>query len=189
MTRTEPDLWASSLRGDGDAFGELYDRHRDRVFRHLRRFSESQADAEDATAVVFLEFWRRRSAVRLVDDSVLPWLIVTATNVGRNASRSRRRYRRALATIPAQDPAADASEDALRRLPLADTDRALAQAIDGLPRLDAHLLALTALEGYSITEAAGVLGLTDGAARVRLFRARKRLRATLGAPAEEGLLS
>ncbi|MCU1529677.1 MAG: polymerase, sigma-24 subunit, subfamily [Frondihabitans sp.] len=189
MTRTEPDLWASSLQGDGDAFGELYDQHRDRVFRHLLRFGESHADAEDATAVVFLELWRRRGSVHVVDDSVLPWLIVTATNVGRNAARSRRRYRGVLLRIPAQEAAADASEDALRRLPLADTDRALARALDELPRVDAQILALTALEGYSLAEAASVLGLTAGAARARLFRARKRLRATLDAPVEEGLLS
>jgi RNA polymerase sigma factor (sigma-70 family) len=189
MTRTEPDLWASSLQGDGEAFGELFDRHRDRVFRHLQRFGESHADAEDATAVVFFELWRRRDAVHVVDDSVLPWLIVTATNVGRNAARSRRRYRRILAEIPAQEEAPDASVDALRRMPVADTDRVLARALDELPRTDAHLLALTALEGYPLAEAATILGLTAGAARVRLFRARKRLRAKLVGPVEEGPLS
>ncbi|WP_396133584.1 RNA polymerase sigma factor [Arthrobacter sp. 1088] len=45
-------------------------------------------DAEDATAAAFLELWRRREGVRLVDGSILPWLLVTTTNTARNLQRS-----------------------------------------------------------------------------------------------------
>jgi RNA polymerase sigma-70 factor (ECF subfamily) len=86
-------LWRRSLDGDGEAFAFLFDRHRDRVFGHAFRLVQTRHDAEDVAASVFLELWRRRAEVRLVDGSVLPWLLVTTTNVGRNSARGTRRYR------------------------------------------------------------------------------------------------
>ena len=180
MSRTETDLWVACLQGERDAFGELFDRHRDRVFRHLLRFGDSPADAEDSTAIVFLELWRRRSAVHLVDGSVLPWLIVTATNVGRNASRSRRRYQRLLDALPPGEPMGDAEREAMVRMRVAATDARLASALAEPSPRDSHLLALTALAGYSITDAAEALGLTPGAARVRMHRLRQKLQLQVG---------
>ncbi len=70
-------LWGRSLTGDGEAFDVLFDRHRDRVFRHACRLADTRQDAEDAVASAFLELWRCRAKVQLVDGSVLPWLLVT----------------------------------------------------------------------------------------------------------------
>jgi DNA-directed RNA polymerase specialized sigma24 family protein len=60
-------LWRRSLEGDGEAFGALFDRHRDRVFGHACRLADTRQDAEDVVASAFLELWRRRAEVRLVD--------------------------------------------------------------------------------------------------------------------------
>jgi RNA polymerase sigma-70 factor (ECF subfamily) len=68
-------LWSRGVDGNGSAFGELFDIHHDRVFRHAYRLVENRHDAEDVTATAFLELWRRRADVRLVDGSVLPWLL------------------------------------------------------------------------------------------------------------------
>jgi DNA-directed RNA polymerase specialized sigma24 family protein len=89
----DPDvaLWERSVAGDGEAFGVLFDRHGSRLFRHVCWMVETRADAEDVVAAAFLELWRRRGDVRLVDGSVLPWLLVTATNASRNVSRGTRR--------------------------------------------------------------------------------------------------
>ncbi len=48
-------LWEKSLQGDGAAFGLLFDRHRDRVFRHAYRLAGKQQDAEDVMSTAFLE--------------------------------------------------------------------------------------------------------------------------------------
>lgn len=100
---TDKVAWARVLAGDSRNFGVLYDRHRDRVFRHALGRLSHPADAEDATAIAFLELWRRRAQVRFVDDSLLPWLIVTTSNVVHNLRRSRRRYERMLARLPEPD--------------------------------------------------------------------------------------
>lgn len=75
----EADHWSAAIAGDAQAFAALFDLHRDRVFRYARRLLGDIHDAEDATAGAVLELWRRRTSVRVVEGSVLPWLLVTTT--------------------------------------------------------------------------------------------------------------
>jgi len=173
----EAALWHRGLRGDAEAFGALFDLHRDRVFRHAFRILQNHADAEDATAVSFLELWRRHTHVRVVNGSVLPWLLVTVTNASRNLRRSRARYWRLLEALPREDSVPSAEEIAFVR---AELSPELGAALKTLGSRDAQLLSLVALEGYQIADAAAALGLTPGAARTRLHRVRTRLQHSLG---------
>ena len=169
-------LWTASLAGDGRAFGVIFERHRDRVFRALRRGAPTATDAEDLTAVVFLELWRRRGDARMVDGTLLPWLLVTAGNVARNANRARRRYTGFLAALPRPEPQPDFADDATGRLDAGAASAALQSSLDALPEVDRHLLVLTAIEGFSLTEASSALGIGYNAAKTRLSRARSKLR-------------
>ncbi len=172
----ETALWSRARSGDGRAFAALFDAHRDRAYRHAARLVESAHDAEDVVAAAFFELWRRREAVPVVDGSVLPWLLVTVTNLARNTGRGLRRHRAAIERLPRsadlEDPARTAEERIAREHLLAVVRR--------LSPDDAALLVLTAVEEFSPAEAAAALGITPGAARVRLHRARKRLQARLG---------
>lgn len=178
MERTDEEVWASVLAGSPADFGVVWDRHRDRVFRHLLGRGSTVPDAEELTAVAFLELWRRRTSVRFVDGSLLPWLVVTAGNVARNAQRSRNRYRAFLARLPGPEVAAD---PAVLVLGPDGNERTQAvwRALDTLGRLDRHLLAMTALEGFTIAESAAALGISEAAAKMRLSRLRRRLRASI----------
>jgi RNA polymerase sigma-70 factor (ECF subfamily) len=60
-------VWRRVIAGDARAFGLIWDRHADRVVRHLLAGGQSHADAEELAATAFLELWRRRSAVRFVE--------------------------------------------------------------------------------------------------------------------------
>lgn len=172
-------LWRRSLDGDGEAFGALFDRHRSRVFRHACRLAHTRHDAEDVVASAFLELWRRRADVRLVDRSVLPWLLVTATNLGRNTARGTRRYRQFLDRLPRPADQPDVAEVALDTHALG-VDARLRAGLRALNKTDAHLFVLVALEGYPVTAAAEQLELSLSAARARLHRVRTRLREQLG---------
>lgn len=176
---TDEDAWRRVVAGEPMLFGELWDRHRDRVFTHLLRLEPSHADAEDLTAVVFLELWRRRDAVRFVDGSMLPWLFVTAQNVHRNAARGRRRYRALISAVPAS-AVAHADVDADPRSEL------IAKALASCKGTDQDLLLLTVIEGYTVGEAAKALGLTEPAARMRLSRLRTTIRTAANAAPLEG---
>lgn len=173
----EHQLWAAALGGDGEAFGLVFDRHKDRVFRHCLRLVDTRADAEDVTASAFLELWRRRHDVRVVDRSVLPWLIVTATNLARNVRRSAQRHQALLARLPRPGPADDPADRYLDASAFEGLEPELAASLRQLPLLDQQLLALVALEGFSQAEAAELLDITVAAAKSRLHRLRTGLRA------------
>jgi len=97
---SDEDEWALALVGDPSAFSRIFLRHRDRVFRHSFRLVPTATDADDAVATVFFETWRRRARIRFVEGSMLPWLLLTATNVARNLRRSTARYRQLLDGLP-----------------------------------------------------------------------------------------
>lgn len=172
----ETELWSRARHGDGRAFAVLFDAHRDRSFRHALRLVDSAHDAEDVVAAAYFELWRRRDAVPLVDGSVLPWLLVTVTNLSRNVGRGRRRHRAAIDRLPRSRDLEDPARTAEERI---ERDRLLA-IVRGLPARDAALLLLTAVEECTPAEAAAALGIAPGTARVRLHRARARMRARLG---------
>jgi RNA polymerase sigma factor (sigma-70 family) len=167
--------WSRALEHDPRAFAAIFDHHEDRVFRHSARLTDSYHDAEDVTAASFFELWRRREVVRLVADSTLPWLLVTATNISRNSRRALRRYRSLLDHMPRVEYVGDPDLDRELESRLRDSDE-LYRAMRTLNSNDASLLMLTAVEGLTVKEAAGLLGITDGAGRVRLHRAKQRLR-------------
>ncbi|MFF2053659.1 RNA polymerase sigma factor [Leifsonia sp. NPDC058194] len=166
--------------GDADAFGALFDLHHDRVFRQALRLTSSVHDAEDVTAVVFMEAWRRRDAMRVVNGSVIGWLLVTANNVHRNHLRSSRRYRVALGTLPPPENTPDHSGAVDDRL---DTDArrtAVRAALARLPKRDQDIITLCVFEELSTTDAAEALGVAAGTVKSRLSRAKARLAELLG---------
>ena len=175
----EPAAWAAALDNDGDAFAAIFDLHRDRVYHHALRMTANVHDAEDVTAATFLELWRRRRSVRVVDGSVLPWLLVTATNLARNLARGLRRYRTLIATLPRAEDARSAEDDALERAEEMRIASQVREALSALTPSDAALITLTMFEHYSAAQAAAALGISDGAARTRLHRARTRMATAL----------
>jgi DNA-directed RNA polymerase specialized sigma24 family protein len=114
----------------------------------------------------------------LVNGSVLPWLLVTATNVGLNTARGTRRYRDLLARLRRGFEVADAPAFVVdSELGVSEQLRA---ALRALGDVDRRLVALVVLHGYPVADAAILLGLTPSAAESRLHRARAQIRERLG---------
>ena len=167
----EAAAWSKARDGDDAAFASLFDVHRDRVFGHALRLLRHAHDAEDITAIVFLEAWRRRDAVRLVEGSIIAWLLVTTNNTVHNHDRSIRRYRRALARLPRpadqDDHASDVDESIDERASRTLVRNAFAQ----LTKRDQDVITLCVLEELPLSEAALLLGIPIGTVKSRLSRA------------------
>lgn len=173
--RDQPDtaLWARVREDDADAFGLLFRRHGERIHGFALRRTADPAAAEDVTAMVFLEAWRRRHQVRLHQPSALPWLYGVAANVLRSRNRTRRRHQAALerlAGLPPRSPdlveaQAEAVEDA----------RTVVAAVARLPRRERDVLTLSVWEGLSHDAIAAALDVPVGTVKSRLARARARL--------------
>ncbi|WP_028272850.1 RNA polymerase sigma factor [Arthrobacter sp. UNC362MFTsu5.1] len=172
-------LWSRSIKGDGEAFRALYIRYRDRIFRHAYRLSGDRQDAEDIMATAFLELWRRRAKVRIVEGSILPWLLVTTTNTARNSGRAAMRYRRLLDSLPRRSETSDPMGDDLFLSYRDALDKDLARALGALNSTDLHLVSLVVFEEFTIAAAAAVLELTPGSAKTRMHRARQRMKVAL----------
>ena len=69
---SDESLLQASANGDERAFSELYERHARTIYNYLLRRLADWSEAEDLTAVVFLEAFRRRSDV-VVEGKLLPW--------------------------------------------------------------------------------------------------------------------
>jgi len=174
-TENDEGLWRDILRGDARQFGVIWDRHSGRVFRHFLKLGFPATDAEDLSATVFLELWRRRNSVRFVNGSILPWLLATANNVGRNAARAKRRYQAFLAKLPPPEPYLDPTQYDIDQPALA----ALQPVWQSARPVDRQLLSLTVIEGFTIAEAATALGISESAAKMRLSRLKSKLRSAI----------
>lgn len=169
----ETELWQRARQDDGAAFAALFDLHHARVFRRAYALLGDVHDAEDIVAAAFFELWRRRRSVPLISGSVRPWLLVTTVNLSFNSRRSAARYQALLRGLPRPESVSGPDGEQ------SETSRRLAVALGQLKPLDAALIVLTVLEDLPVTVAADTVGLKPANARVRLHRARARLRIEL----------
>jgi RNA polymerase sigma-70 factor (ECF subfamily) len=174
---SDQELWSQAASEHASAaFGELFERHADRVYAHCFSRTGSWSMAEDLTSAVFLEAWRRRTQVRFSGDSVLPWLLAVANNATRNADRTLRRHQRLLAKLPPPDSEPDPAADADARVDQERLARHLLCAMSGMRQSEKEVIALCDWAGLSYAEAAAALGVPEGTIRSRLSRARAHLR-------------
>ena len=150
-------------------FEELYEAHRGRVLGYAMRRVELTEDAADVISEVFVIAWRRLDQIPSGDAARL-WLYGTARRVLANHRRGERR-RYALA-----DRLRDELTTSHSGTPLGQELSTLVEAFRRLSLMDRELLALEGWEGLDPAEIAAVLGCSQNAARIRLHRARRRLR-------------
>jgi RNA polymerase sigma-70 factor (ECF subfamily) len=79
-----------AIRRDQDAFGELYDRHAVRVYRHIYYMVGNAAEAEDLTAQTFLRAWEAIERYQVRGAPFVSWLLRIAHNLGVSYLRSKR---------------------------------------------------------------------------------------------------
>ncbi|PZT71009.1 RNA polymerase sigma factor [Streptomyces sp. SW4] len=172
----EQSLRARVRAGDPEAFGRLFDAYASSVHRHAVRVTGSWSTAEDVVSLTFLEAWRLRGRVLPAGESLRPWLLGIATNVMRNMARTARRHQNALARLPPADPVPDFADEVTQRMADQEELSAARRALAGMRRAEREVFTLCVWEGLGTAEAAEALGVSAGTVRVRLSRARKRLR-------------
>lgn len=170
------DLLRAAADGDGEAFAALHDRYERRVLNVCWRIVQQREDAEDATAIAFLELWRHRDRVREIDGSVWPWLLTTTVNVCQTYRRGRGRYRTFLANLR-PEPGDDAATGEVDRRVEQEGHLGLTwSAFAKLTSNEQTILVLCVVEELPQEEVARTLGLTLGTVKSRLSRAKQRLR-------------
>jgi RNA polymerase sigma-70 factor (ECF subfamily) len=163
-------LAVRATAGESAAFDRLVDRYSNRIFAHVFRIVRDREEAEDLTQEIFLRTYR--SLARFNPSRPFKsWIYKIATNAGLNALRSRQR-RGVKVSLDAHHELIDHQAESPRR----ELRDELAHAMEGLAPQPAMLIHLHYQEGMSIREAADIVGMNEGSAKVALHRARKRLR-------------
>lgn len=172
----DADLLGRAQQGDREAFARLYDQHVRAVYWQAYRVLRDADLAEETTQDVFLTAWRRVRSIRVVDDSALPWLLVTARQTALNAHRRRARPDHRTEELEVEPAAARSVEDEVDD---AWVRREIDAAVTALSPTDQELYALCVDGEHTYEQAARVLGVSHGSVRNRVHRLRARLRADL----------
>jgi RNA polymerase sigma factor (sigma-70 family) len=159
------------------AFRMLVERHGPMVVRVCRRVMGDGHAAEEAAQAVFLVLARKAGSIR-VGTTVAPWLYGVARRVAARA-RVRSAARLAREERTARVVAAVRSEAQTTETPPEEDWEAVYQEVDRLPEKYRTPVVLCYLEGQTYEEAAHRIGCPVGTVRVRLSRARERLRERL----------
>jgi RNA polymerase sigma factor (sigma-70 family) len=165
---------------DPDAFVELYHRH----FRHIVAFAvrrcERPGEVADLVAAVWLEVIDSVERYDPRHGRALPWMLGIAANLAASEARRRRRERQAVERLAGRRLL---EEDEAQRLDTTiDASRVaprVRRAMANLPPGERAMAELVVLDELTPAAAAVALGLGGAAGRMRLGRARRKLRAAL----------
>lgn len=174
----------AAAHGDSAAFDALYQRHVNVVYRHAFSLLGTRREAEEVAQDVFVTLWSKIATVRIVDRSLLPWLLTTSRYLCLNRRRAAARHnaRVHIDGLVALPPDSMSVEDRVRNRALREAiDDALAQLSDE----DYTVYLLCIEEGLSYQQASLTMGVSHGAVRNRLARLRAGLRIALGAARDD----
>lgn len=174
----DSELLGATRAGDEAAFLELYERHKDRVYRFAYRMTGSPDLARDVTQSCFVALLDGASRYDANRAGLGTYLCAAARNIClRHATRSWRE-RPLSASVELRPSRVPSPEQEL----LADERARLVRAaILALAPLHREVLILAEYEELGIAAIAEIVGAEVGAVKVRLHRARRRLRAVLEA--------
>ncbi len=148
-------------------FQALYEKYARDVYRFALYLSRDREDAEDITSQTFVRAWNSPGPIR--QSTVKSYLFAIARNCYLQGLRRTRR--RAELDVEMPDPKRGPDAAAEQRAELTDVMRDLQQ----LPELDRSALLMHALDEMPYEDIAVALGLSLGAVKTRIHRARLKL--------------
>ncbi len=161
-------------RGDTDAAGELFEQYSPALLRFADRLLSDRGAAEEVTQEVFVKVITRAHQYDGRAD-VSSWLFAIAAN----ACRDRRRRDRRAMVVPLEAVAepVQKGEGVESRLLARERRGAVRAALESLSEEQREALVLARYHGLPYSEIAGVLGISVGAVKTRIFRAVETLKA------------
>lgn len=177
------DLIRRFQRGQPRAFEALYDRYKDYVYRTAFFVTRNGGEAEEAVQETFLDVLRALPNYRVEGPARFEtWLYRVTVNRCRSRMRRKRLpsadwdgIEERLERIPSSHPNHDPEGVAVRR------ERAVSlwQAVDQLSEAQRIVVLLRYQQGFSYSEIAQTLGISEGTVKSRLYYAHRKLKERL----------
>ena len=173
MKKDEAHIIKEILHGNTTLYEYFLDRYGQQVFVLVDRIVSCQEDAEELTQDVFLKAFQQLSSFK-AESSFSTWIYRIATNVAISAVRKKKNDTIRLdesvflnlSESQVDEALEDESEEQLQRLQ---------RAMEQLEADERALITLYYMEERPLTEVAFILGMTEGNAKVKLHRIRKKL--------------
>ena len=188
MNFSDEELMVMFAAGTAEAFDMLYDRYKNRIYGFALTCLRSPQDAEDAVQDIFLRV--ARSALKYTPENKFkPWIFKITVNrirtISSRESRQKEKIQQAKTLLFHSSHINHVSDQISRELVAWDQ---LEKLLVELPSDMRVMLLLKELEGMSIRTIADTMGISPENVRVRIHRARKKLRECLRAETQGGCL-
>lgn len=169
---SDGELLAAHVAGHPDAFTEIVRRHRDRLWAVALKTTGDPEDAADALQDALISAYRRASQFR-GDSQVTTWLHRIVVNAC--LDRMRRRGSRPTVPLPVEEETGIPVPDPEDRIARRELQLDIAAALAELPEDQREAVALVDIEGWSVEQAALMLGCPAGTVKSRCSRGRAKL--------------
>jgi RNA polymerase sigma-70 factor (ECF subfamily) len=173
-THDEPQLVGAAMRGDADAFSDLFNRYYPMIHAFAYRLTLSSHDADDIAQETFIKAARAIGGFRRAA-SFKNWLYQIAANHSRDQFRKQRNHRalnQPLTVSVEENHAAAPADNGVDFTPLH-------RALGGLPDDWRRALTLVYYENFNHAQAAQILGCAEATVSWRIFRAKRQLKQRL----------
>jgi RNA polymerase sigma-70 factor (ECF subfamily) len=162
-------------RGEGEVLAQLYREVAPGMLSYLYRLVNDRALAEDLLQEVFLRIHKVRHTYR-PESPAKPWMYAIARYVAIDSLRKKgRRHEVAYE----EEHGKAGNPDALEQTERSESMEQVEMALLGLPAGQREAFVLTKVAGLSVEEASAVLGISQGAVKVRVHRALGAMRESL----------
>lgn len=172
----ERELLQLLAEGDRNAFRQLYDLYRDKVFFYTLRFTESRQLAEDVLQDVFIKLWQHRETVAELR-SLDAWLFTLAKNQLTNGFRRALLERSILAGI--RESSSEVIDPVTQTVDFNEANRILHAAMEQLPPQQKMVYYLRRIHGLKISEIAAQLNISPLTVKKHISQASRSLRLLL----------
>jgi RNA polymerase sigma-70 factor (ECF subfamily) len=171
-------LVSRAQQGDGEAFGQLYDRYVDSVYRFIYFRVNDRALAEDFTSETFLRALRRIGTITYQGRDIGAWFVTIARNIVFDHMKSARHRLEVTTadTFEGDDRAPSPEAAVIESL----TNERLMAAVRQLGDEQRECVLLRFIQGFSVSETAAVMGKNDGAIKALQHRAVRKLAELVG---------
>jgi RNA polymerase sigma-70 factor (ECF subfamily) len=162
----EAELVQRARNGDSEAFGRLYERSLDRVYRYIYFRVSDDDTAEDLTSKVFLKAWENLPRFKAGSSPFIAWLYTIAHNAVIDHYRTKRQTAPLddILSLPASDPLPDEQYDSR------SDAQALRESLKQLTGLQRDVVTMKLIDGMNTEEIAKRLHKSCGAIRALQMR-------------------
>lgn len=185
MEISDTQLIEQARGDDHNAFGELVERHKDRVVNYLTRLTGCRDRAEELGQETFVRFYQTLQRYR-DDGNLVAFLMRIATNLVRSEERRKRRWQLLKPIFSHSEPFVGVTAGGFHPAPspqicllAREEQQQVVEALASLDLLYRAPLVLREIEGFSYGDIATALKTNEGTIKSRLHRGRQLLKEKL----------